>query len=201
MGIEKIVKSRPKSRLAEKDSSNNNYKLKKSNQKIISLFGSKAGNIDLKYILFALIPIVLILLVAVIYLMFRTDFAKVVLSNGDDIQTTQEANIEPITETEETTIKTTKEPTTQQVTTTLPPLIPQTQPQAPPTVSTRYYIVRTNGSSLMIRSYPSTAGNIVGRLPNDTIVPVSSYYGNWAYVTYNGISGWSSLEFMELYYY
>lgn len=57
-----------------------------------------------------------------------------------------------------------------------------------------YKIVNT--SSLNIRATASTSGTIIGSVPQNTLVEVTSFNaaGNWGYLKYNGITGWICLD-------
>ena len=52
-------------------------------------------------------------------------------------------------------------------------------------------------SSLNVRSTPSTSGAKVGTLPSGAKVTVSSANGSWAAVSYNGISGYCSMDYLK----
>ena len=52
-------------------------------------------------------------------------------------------------------------------------------------------------SSLNVRSTPSTSGAKVGVLPNGAQVTVTSANGSWAAVSYNGISGYCSMDYLK----
>lgn len=58
--------------------------------------------------------------------------------------------------------------------------------------------VTTDGSGLNIRSYPGTNGNIIGSIPNGATVMVSGETNGWYVVSYNGITGYSSSQFITL---
>ena len=52
-------------------------------------------------------------------------------------------------------------------------------------------------SLLNVRSTPSTSGAKVGTLPSGAKVTVSSANGSWAAVSYNGISGYCSMDYLK----
>ena len=54
-----------------------------------------------------------------------------------------------------------------------------------------------NATSLNIRSAPSTSASKVGSIPNGATVTVSSGNGSWAAVSYNGISGYCSMDYLK----
>ncbi|WP_302933280.1 SH3 domain-containing protein [Ruminococcus callidus] len=54
-----------------------------------------------------------------------------------------------------------------------------------------------NASSLNIRSAPTTSASKVGSIPNGTQVTVTSGNGKWAAVSYNGISGYCSMDYLK----
>ncbi len=51
-------------------------------------------------------------------------------------------------------------------------------------------------TSLNIRSIPSTSGSKVGSIPNGASVKVISGDGSWAKVSYNGITGYCSMDYL-----
>ncbi|MBP3414331.1 MAG: cell wall-binding repeat-containing protein [Clostridia bacterium] len=57
------------------------------------------------------------------------------------------------------------------------------------------YRISTSGSSLRIRATPSTDAAQVGTVPNGVTVNVTEVSSNWGKTTYNGISGWISLDY------
>lgn len=60
--------------------------------------------------------------------------------------------------------------------------------------TTGYYVVNTGSSNLNIRSAPGDDNAILGRIPGNTRVYVSQVNGNWGRVTYEGTTGWISLD-------
>ena len=62
----------------------------------------------------------------------------------------------------------------------------------------RWGTVVTDGSGLRIRSYPSTASKILGVVPNGATVTVNGSTDGWYVVDYNGITGYSSSDYIEL---
>ena len=56
------------------------------------------------------------------------------------------------------------------------------------------YAVNVN-TSLRLRSEPGTNGAILDSLPNGTVVYVTEVNGSWGKITYNGKTGWISLEY------
>lgn len=52
-------------------------------------------------------------------------------------------------------------------------------------------------TSLNVRSTPSTSGAKVGTLPGGVQVSVSSANGKWAAVSYNGVSGYCSMDYLK----
>ena len=59
--------------------------------------------------------------------------------------------------------------------------------------TTGTYRVNTGSSNLNIRSAPN-GDSIIGRIPGDTTVNVTQVDGNWGRVTYDGTTGWISLD-------
>lgn len=58
--------------------------------------------------------------------------------------------------------------------------------------------VNTNGSSLNIRSYPSLSGRVIGSIPDGATVLINGQYDSWYVVNYNGITGYSSADYILL---
>ena len=68
------------------------------------------------------------------------------------------------------------------------------------TCSTSYagtYTTKDVSSSLNIRDTHSTNGNVVGAIPANATFSVSKANGSWAHVSYNGISGYVSMEYIQ----
>ena len=65
------------------------------------------------------------------------------------------------------------------------------------TAPVSYYRVATGSSNLRIRSGPSIDYPIVSNIPNGTTVQVGQIEQGWGYVTYEDISGWSSMEYLQ----
>lgn len=55
----------------------------------------------------------------------------------------------------------------------------------------------TSKSTLLIRSGHGTGYSSLGSIPSGATVHVSKADGTWAHVTYNGISGYSSMQYLE----
>lgn len=65
------------------------------------------------------------------------------------------------------------------------------QPEVPETPSVFRYKVKTNsGVPLRIRKKPSTSSEVLGRIPNKTIIEVDEKSGKWFHTSYNGITGY-----------
>ena len=58
--------------------------------------------------------------------------------------------------------------------------------------------VRTDGSNLNIRSYPSTESAIIGRIPNGGQVNIYGETGNWYVISYNSTTGYSAMDFITV---
>jgi len=69
--------------------------------------------------------------------------------------------------------------------------------EEPTTAPTNYYKVATGTSTLHIRSGPSTDYAILGSIPNGTTVQISKTQQGWGYVTYGGVTGWSSMDYLQ----
>lgn len=63
-------------------------------------------------------------------------------------------------------------------------------------VNKKYKVTAT---SLRIRSGAGTSYTTLGYIPNGAVVTVTTISGNWAKLTYNGITGWSSLDYLTPY--
>ncbi len=75
---------------------------------------------------------------------------------------------------------------------TTPTTAPTTIP--PVTDGVTKYVVAEGG--LRIRSIPSTDGDKLGNIPNGTQVTVVPDGSGWAKVTYNGVTGWVSADYL-----
>ncbi|WP_303805651.1 SH3 domain-containing protein [Ruminococcus flavefaciens] len=62
----------------------------------------------------------------------------------------------------------------------------------------RWGTVTTDGSNLNIRSYPSLAGKIIGSMPDGATVMINGETNGWYVVSYNGINGYSSSDYITL---
>lgn len=62
----------------------------------------------------------------------------------------------------------------------------------------RWGTVVTDGSGLNIRAYPSTSGKIIGSIPNGATVMINGETNGWFVISYNGITGYSSSEFIAV---
>jgi hypothetical protein len=58
------------------------------------------------------------------------------------------------------------------------------------------YKVVTKEYPLNMRSGPGTSYDKVGSLPISTVINVQKIKDDWAYTTYNGVSGWASMEYL-----
>ena len=59
-------------------------------------------------------------------------------------------------------------------------------------------IVATENDPLRLRETPSKEGNTLESMPKDSLVVVLRIEDEWAYVDYQGMSGWCSLKYLEL---
>ena len=62
------------------------------------------------------------------------------------------------------------------------------------------YRVNTDGSPLNVRSGPGVSYDRVGSLPDGADINVRKIQDGWAYTTYNGVSGWASMEYLKINY-
>ena len=68
------------------------------------------------------------------------------------------------------------------------------------TQKTFSYKVITTEAPLNMRSGPGTSYDKVGSLPIGTVINVQKIQDGWAYTTYNGVSGWASMEYLKINY-
>ncbi len=61
------------------------------------------------------------------------------------------------------------------------------------------YVVTTEGSALNMRDGASTSASIISQIPAGAQVQVIESDGTWANVTYNGISGYCSVQYLTKY--
>lgn len=59
-----------------------------------------------------------------------------------------------------------------------------------------YGMVNTNGSNLNIRNYPSLDGEVIGKIPDNAAVLITGTLPDWYVVSYNGIIGYSSSDYI-----
>ena len=59
------------------------------------------------------------------------------------------------------------------------------------------YTTKGVTTNLNIRSSPSTSAAVVGKVPAGATVNVSKTNGSWAYVEYNGTTGYCSLDYLQ----
>ncbi len=67
-----------------------------------------------------------------------------------------------------------------------------------PAGAVRWGTVVTDGTGLNIRSYPSLTGRIIGSAPNGAKILVNGKTNGWYVVSYNGIIGYSSADFIDV---
>ena len=67
-----------------------------------------------------------------------------------------------------------------------------------PAGAVRWGTVITDGSGLNIRSFPSMSGTIIGSIPNGETVIINGSTGGWFVVSYNGVTGYSSSDYIVL---
>ena len=82
---------------------------------------------------------------------------------------------------------------------TLPPM-GETLPDGSGPISispTLYMVVFDEDHNLHIRKGPSTDYEILGKIPRNGIVIATQIWDDWAYVEYNGIKGWSTMEYLQ----
>lgn len=60
----------------------------------------------------------------------------------------------------------------------------------------RWGTVSTNGANLNIRNYPGINGKVIGTVPNGASVMINSQIGNWYVISYNGIVGYASSQYI-----
>ena len=59
------------------------------------------------------------------------------------------------------------------------------------------YVVTTNGATLALRSGPGTNYGIRARMPRGSVVEVYSINNGWAKLSYNGMSGYASAQYLQ----
>ena len=59
------------------------------------------------------------------------------------------------------------------------------------------YVVTTNGATLALRSGPGTNYGIRARMPRGSVVEVYSINNGWAKLSYNGMSGYASAQYLK----
>lgn len=59
------------------------------------------------------------------------------------------------------------------------------------------YTVNTGGGELNLRAYPNASSAVLNSIPNGADVEVIESDGNWASVTYNGLNGYCSAQYLE----
>ena len=68
---------------------------------------------------------------------------------------------------------------------------PAPTPAPAPAPSAENYKVKTNGSTLALRSAPSAKSSLIVWMPNGSKVTVDRSEGGWMHTTYKGKTGWS----------
>ena len=61
------------------------------------------------------------------------------------------------------------------------------------------YKVKTSGGSLNMRSVASTSGSVVLKIPNETLLSITSISNGFGKTTYNSCTGWVSMSYLEKY--
>ncbi len=61
----------------------------------------------------------------------------------------------------------------------------------------KYSKVYSSDGYLNIRASASSSGSVVGTIPSGTYIAVQSVSGNWAYVSYNGVSGYVYIPYLK----
>lgn len=56
--------------------------------------------------------------------------------------------------------------------------------------------VKTDGSTLNIRSFPSTASAVIGKIPNGSVVTIYGQTGDWYVIKYGSIVGYAARAFI-----
>ena len=124
------------------------------------------------YILRLLIPVLLVILLIVVIRVFTSDKGK----DADKTTTVPTVTTAPV------------EPAP-----TLPPE-PETEPETEPPAET----YRIKGSSVNVRSEPSTSGRILVQLGSGTeVVYVKRYDNDWAVINYDGQEAYVSSKYIE----
>ncbi|MBQ6163326.1 MAG: SH3 domain-containing protein [Clostridia bacterium] len=82
--------------------------------------------------------------------------------------------------------------------TTLPDASDPAAATLPSATTGKAYIVTTNADTLNLRSEAGENAGIVGRIPKNTIVFITTESNGWGYTTYNGTAGWVKMAFLTL---
>ncbi|MBR1704715.1 MAG: SH3 domain-containing protein, partial [Clostridia bacterium] len=88
---------------------------------------------------------------------------------------------------------TTRNQTLPNVSSTTSGMITTTPAPGTDAYTTGTYVVNTGSSNLNMRSTPG-GDSIVGAVPGNTRINVTQVNGDWGRITYNGTSGWVSLD-------
>ncbi len=62
------------------------------------------------------------------------------------------------------------------------------------------YVCATESLPLNIRDGHSTSSNIIGQIPSGASVTVTAGNGEWAHISYGGVSGYASMEYLTIPY-
>lgn len=64
-----------------------------------------------------------------------------------------------------------------------------------------YAFIATKSDPLNLRESPSTSAKVLAEIPKGTRVDIITYYTDWCYISYNGIYGYASTDFLDAYLY
>ncbi len=156
----------------------------------------KAHNTEKTLKIAIIVMAVLSLLLAVALAWLNIDAIKEKFSGKEETTTIQA---------EETTtafyeaVSTSAAETTTEVRTTLAVLttIPTTTPVSQEALTGSRYRVNTQSSDLNMRGDTNTTSSIVGRIPKGTIIEITQQLDGWGYTTFNGVSGWVSMQYLS----
>ncbi len=87
--------------------------------------------------------------------------------------------------------------TTKTTTTTTKSTTTTTKSTTKPTSSTSYQGTVTADPSLRLRSGPGTSYSVLANVPFGAVVTITATSGNWGKTTYNGKTGWVSLDYIS----
>jgi len=150
--------------------------------------------------------ILLILAIAAVGMVYNDNYKTVLTAVGlgqyvepeTTVSETEPTTTAPIQTTEAPTTTTDEYSETEPLRALTPTTITPSYTEAgeiPPTAY-RVYFENDHDHTLFIRVGPSQDYRDIGSIPARSIVVVTRIVDGWAYLTYNGITGWSSMDYL-----